>query len=268
MADDLTWYGPVAATVVVLAIAAAVAWLFVAGKNAAARDRSRTMAELRKMSERLFADLWSDETHRRLAALFVAQKMTRGDAEGLARVLIAFVRHRLAIDRGTDAAGFEDVRSALIILGSVEVRSAARRGRQIIDLSGVHFRAAPLSGIDFHGLRLARCDFSGCQLSRANFAGCELASASFAGANLREANLQKADISNADMSNADLSRARLTGAKTASTNFGGSILIGTIGLDQEQLDAAFGDAGTALPEDLRIAAMRSRRPLQMEVSVR
>ena len=91
------------------AIAALVFWL---------RERSDAGAKARVLGYRdtyepLFADLWSDEMHRRLTALVVAQRMarSRSAARGLGDVLISFIRRRLAA-AGSDAS-YEDVRLML-----------------------------------------------------------------------------------------------------------------------------------------------------------
>ena len=85
---------------------AIVVGVFVAGAGAAAlifwlrerADAQKRVTEYRDIYEPLFADLWSNEMHKRLAALFVAQRVarTRSAAKGLASVLISFIRRRLA----------------------------------------------------------------------------------------------------------------------------------------------------------------------------
>lgn len=232
--------------------------VFVAGAAVAAlvfvlRERMSGQGRVlayRDAFEPLFADLWSDEMHRRLAALFVAQRMTR--SKGLANVLISFVRRRLASDTQDS---FDDVRLALTILS----QRAVRQGEKL-DLSGIDFKGAPLAGIDLSGFRLARCGFDRCRLAGARLADADLGGASLVGADLNGADLRRADFSEADLSEADLTAARINAANFTNTNIGGTILTGALGLTQEQLDQAFGDSGTAVPERMRFVPSRAQRP--------
>ena len=48
-------------------------------------------------------------------------------------------------------------------------------------------------------------------------------------------------------------------ANFTSTNIGGTILSEADGLSQEQLDQAFGDSGTAVPERMRFVPGRASR---------
>jgi len=238
------------------ALAALVVWLW---------DRRGTSATARVLGYRdtyepLFADLWSDEMHRRLAALVVAQRVarSRSAARGLADVLISFIRRRLAAAEETDPS-FEDVRLALTILGSRAVRQAQAESRQNIDLSGIHFRAARLSGVDLSGFRLAQSNLDGCLLPGATLARADLSGASLRGADLHGADLRGADFSEADLSGVDFTNARVRGANLTNANVGGAILTDADGLEQEQLDQAFGDTDTAVPERLRFAPGRPQR---------
>lgn len=212
-------------------------------------SQSRVLAD-RDTFEPLFADLWSDEMHRRLAALFVAQRMA--GAKGLANVLISFLRRRLASDAPDS---FDDVRLALSILSSRAVRQGER-----LDLSGIDFRGAPLAGADLSGFRLAQCVFDRCRLAGAKLADADLGGASLVGADLNGADLRRADFSESDLSEADFTAARINAANFTNANIGGTILAGALGLTQEQLDQAFGDSGTAVPERMRFVPSRAQRP--------
>ena len=238
-----------------VAIAALVFWL---------RERSDAGAKARVLGYRdtyepLFADLWSDEMHRRLTALVVAQRMarSRSAARGLADVLISFIRRRLAAAGSGES--FEDVRLALTILGTRAVRSAQGESRQTIDLSGINFRGARLSGVNLREFRLAQCNFDECLLAGAKLAHADLTGASLCGVVLHGADLRDSDLSEGDLSGADLTGARIGGANFTNVNVGGAILTDVLGLTQEQLDQAFGDTDTAVPERLRFTPGRPQR---------
>jgi uncharacterized protein YjbI with pentapeptide repeats len=171
---------------------------------------------------------------------------------GLADVLISFLRRRLA---GEAKDGFDDVRLALSILSSRAVRRGGR-----LDLSGIDFQGAALAGIDLSGFRLAQCVFDRCRLAGAKLADADLGGASLVGADLNGADLRRADFSESDLSDADFTAARIGSANFTNANIGGTILAGAIGLTQEQLDQAFGDSGTAVPERMRFVPSRAQRP--------
>jgi ABC-type cobalt transport system substrate-binding protein len=227
-----------------------------------ARERwSRTaqaqVSEFRDTYEPLFADLWSDEMHRRLAALFVAQRIakSKSGARGLGNVLISFVRKRLSEERDS----YDDVRLALTVLSSGPVRQAQGESGQSLDLGGIDFRGANLSGVNLSGFRLAQCVLDRCRLAGARLSNCDLSGASLTGADLARADLRRADFSEADLSDADFTRAKVGLANFTSANIGGAILSEADGLSQEQLDQAFGDSGTAVPERMRFTPGRSQR---------
>lgn len=246
------------ALVVAAIVAVAAIWGLSRSSGAAARRR---IGEYREAYGPVFADLWSDDMAKRLTALVVVQRIARsaGASLGVADVLLAFIRYRLSAPAAGVSAGFDDVTLALTILASRAVRSSRARKGQVLDLSGVNFRGAALYGANLRGFRLVRCDFTGCQLINANFAEADLAGSVFAGANLRHADLSRADLSDANLSGADLTAAQLRATKLLSANIAGTILIGTTGLEQEQLDGAFGDAGTAVPERFRFVPVKSQR---------
>jgi len=245
----------VAAAVFVLGAAIAVGAMLLLRKK---DDNQGRVLAYRDTYEPLFADLWSDEMHRRLAALFVAQRtaQTVADARGLGAVLISFVRRRLAAENG---APYEDVRLALTILASAPVRRAQTEGGQTVDLSGIDFRGAVLSGVNLAGFRLAQCVFDRCRLAGAKLTGADLSGASMMGADLHRADLRRADLSEADVTDADFTAASVGSAVFTNTNISGAILSEAGGLLQEQLDVAFGDSGTAVPARLRFVPGRSQR---------
>jgi hypothetical protein len=77
--------------------------------------------------------------------------------------------------------------------------------------------------------------------------GRDLIASSFAAADLRAATLRGAYLLGADLRGADLRRADLLGADLRAADLSSANLTGAIFLTQPQLDAARGDAATALP---------------------
>ncbi len=247
----------VVAAVFVLGAAIAVAAMWLRERMG---GQQRVLA-WRDTYEPLFADLWSNEMHRRLAALFVAQRSaaSRGGAAGLASVLVSFIRRRLSVEVAP-GENQEDVRLALSVLSSRAVRQAQAQSGQALDLSGIDFRGAALSGLDLSGFRLAQCNFDRCRLAGTRLAGADLSGASLIGADLSGADLRRVDFSEAELTDADFSGARVGAANFTNANIGGAILAEAAGLSQEQLDQAYGDGGTAVPERMRFVPGRSQRP--------
>jgi uncharacterized protein YjbI with pentapeptide repeats len=240
-------------------------------KGSAERRRQEHLTNLRTMLEPALAGLWSTEMEKRMTALVLTQRLARlrSEAAGIAHILIAFIRHRLSIpaDPKSDD-GFEDVKLALAILGTRPVRAAQAETQQGIDLSGVNFRGLSLHGIDFVEFRLAGCIFDRCQMGAARLVRTDLSGASMVGADLTGANLTGANLSGADLTGADFTEAQLRNARLNSSNISGAVLVGTIGLEQDQLDEALGDSDTAVPEHFRFVPVRSQRPKQVEPPVR
>jgi uncharacterized protein YjbI with pentapeptide repeats len=107
------------------------------------------------------------------------------------------------------------------------------------NLSKAYLIEADLTGADLHGANL-----SGAFLRGANLSGAELSKAVLTEADLHEAKLTKVDLNEAKLTKVDLNEADLSGADLSSVR----------GLSQEQLNSAFTDEYTKLPEYLQQGA--------------
>jgi uncharacterized protein YjbI with pentapeptide repeats len=85
----------------------------------------------------------------------------------------------------------------------------------------------------------------------AEYGGADLVGANLTGADLRGANLRGAYLISADLREADARTADFTGADLRAADLRGANLAGALFLVQAQLDAADGDARTALSPPLR-----------------
>jgi dsDNA-binding SOS-regulon protein len=137
-------------------------------------------------------------------------------------------------------------------------------------LNGVNLVAANLSRADLDAVRLGSANLFGADLnysnlscanlSRANLSNANLYLADLSGANLSCANLTEAELYFANLVGANLNFANLSGAKLYDANLDGADLSGAIligaylegaaGLTREQIESAWIDERTALPEDL------------------
>ena len=156
-----------------------------------------------------------------------------------------------------------------------EVREKLRLSLMGTDLRGATLRGAHLERAVLRGVHLGRADLAGAHLERAGLAGAHfdravltdahlegafLRGAHLEGAVLDGAHLEGAVLIEAHLEGAVLIKAHLEGAVLIKAKFEGAILSGahleraglthTEGLTQEQLDSAFGDTATVLPEGL------------------
>jgi uncharacterized protein YjbI with pentapeptide repeats len=90
-------------------------------------------------------------------------------------------------------------------------------------------------------------------LYESNLIGVDKLFISLRGANLVEADLSGADLSGAILSGADLIKANLSGA-----HLDGADLSSAKNLTEEQLDVAYGDERTQLPDHLQHLVPRSK----------
>ncbi|HTE19947.1 MAG TPA: pentapeptide repeat-containing protein [Armatimonadota bacterium] len=116
-------------------------------------------------------------------------------------------------------------------------------------LAGASLREADLQEADLRAALLADVDLSAANLRMATLADADLSGARLGGASLRGTDLQGAILHRADLTGADLYGARLQGAD----------LTEAVGLTREQIDPAFVDRQTRLPDYLQVRRRRSRR---------
>jgi uncharacterized protein YjbI with pentapeptide repeats len=100
---------------------------------------------------------------------------------------------------------------------------------------------------------LLRANLKEAYLQEAKLQGAELEGANLIDANLIDANLIDANLQGANLQGANLQRANLQRA-----NLQGADLVGAINLAQAQIEDAFGDKDTKLPEDLQRPAEWSK----------
>ena len=119
------------------------------------------------------------------------------------------------------------------ILAGADLRGADLQGA---DLKGANLQEAQLQGANLQGAHLQGADLQGANLEKAQLQG-----ASLQGANLQEANFEGADLRDTFFWQANLQGAQLQGVD----------LSGAIGLLPQQIESAFIDEKTRLPDYLR-----------------
>lgn len=119
------------------------------------------------------------------------------------------------------------------------------RGNYSISLNHIIFTGAELTGANFDEASLRNADFTSANLSDAS-----LRHSALIGVHFNEVNLSGADLSYADLSGADF-----TGAIVESTNLRCAILAESIGLTLEQIQSAYINDSTQLPDYLLSASL-------------
>jgi len=151
------------------------------------------------------------------------------------------------------------------------VDSAGREGEAIV-VERANLRGADLEAADLTGVSLIQANFTEAKMTeivlrKANLTGAVFAKANLTGANLAVARLRRAnlvgarldravlrgaDLSGAKFKGASLLRTDLSSANLAKADLSGANLSATIGLIQEQVDRAYLDSKTALPNGLKV----------------
>jgi uncharacterized protein YjbI with pentapeptide repeats len=162
-----------------------------------------------------------------------------------------------------------------IRLSGANLSGAVLSGSNLVGarLDRANLVGARLEGANLSPARLYGANLSGARLPEADLSHAGLQEVNLSGAVLIGANLSGAMLERADLSGAMLAMANLTGAELHGANLSGALLVGAdfywrqarpggpgprpmegadaVGLTQEQLDSAHGDAKTRLPEGLR-----------------
>jgi uncharacterized protein YjbI with pentapeptide repeats len=112
-------------------------------------------------------------------------------------------------------------------------------------LRGAYFSGAHLEGITFHDAQLRGAKFDNAQLGGTRFHRAQLVGATF-----MLAHLEGATFNRAQLRGAFFFKAQLEGTDFAEAEIKDTTFRETGGLTQPQIDVAFGDADTVLPEKL------------------
>lgn len=136
-----------------------------------------------------------------------------------------------------------DVQAALTVIGRRNVEHELMATTAVtspVNLKGADIRGAALREAHLERASLFEAHLEGSVPWRAHLEGADLSLAYLERANLFEAHLEGADLTLTHLDGAFLRRAHLEGADLSKS----------IGLEQAQIDAAYGDAGTKLPDGL------------------
>ena len=144
------------------------------------------------------------------------------------------------------------------VLVMANLSGAWLKGATLSDalLNGTTLSDAHLAEANLSRAMLYKVDLSGAWLEGANLSAAQLGSAYLSGVQLKGvdlsgAQLDGATLSGARLAGANLSGAHLDGANLSAAWLSGADLRGILGLTEEQLKMAYGDADTRLPDGLQ-----------------
>lgn len=123
---------------------------------------------------------------------------------------------------------------------------------------------ADLSGADLRRVSLVAANLAGADLSGADLSGANLVATNLSGAELDGTRLTATHLTAANLAGADLRGAELTEATLRGVNLSGADMRGAVGLTQDQLDDACGDAATRLPEGLTVPECGSQAAISTD----
>lgn len=137
---------------------------------------------------------------------------------------------------------------------SEDARPPVRLGRARLD--GIALSNSDLTGIGLSNTYLSRANFYYANMPQSNLhytvmRQANLNRVSFKCANLSWSDLQLANLSRSDLSYADLSHSDLRGASLYLATLNNTNLEGARNLTQEQVEQAYGNGETTLPDDLK-----------------
>ena len=215
----------------------------------------------------------------RLGGIYALERIARDserDHWAVMEVLTAFVREqRPALDSTSGEKERKeslperkpppDIQAILTVigrrtrtLGNGETQTLDLRDANLQDanLANAQLQGALLAGAQLQDVNLANAQLQGALLMGAQLQGAFLVDARLQGANLANARLQGAFLVGAQLQSACLMGAQLQDANLRNAQLQGADLTAVINLTQDQLNMAYTNENTILPEGMQ----QSRRP--------
>ncbi|MEB3182411.1 MAG: pentapeptide repeat-containing protein [Nostocaceae cyanobacterium] len=233
----------------------------------------------------------------RLGAIYTLEQIAVDSPQDhwtIMEILAAFVRHnaplQVNVSKGIHPKKQQapklrtDIQVALTVLGRRNYQQdPANKYLDLsnIDISGAVLNKAYLQGANLKNANLQAVDFSDANLQNACLEAANLEKAKLAVANLQQTQMKSANLPNASLFLANLSLANLdsanlqavefTGANLQATNLNGANLQGAKifvvkNLEAEQIEKAYGDNTTKLPENIKPPAHWQRNLPSSKVS--
>ena len=185
----------------------------------------------------------------RLGGIYALERIAKDSERDhwiVMEVLIMYIRERTSTENDLNRPT-SDVQAALWVLGRRVYTRDVVKSFTVIYLSRAYLKGANLFRAHFEGAWMPNINLEDSKLQEIYLERANLSNAQLQGANLSNAQLQGANLSNAQLQGANLSNASLEGASLVGTHLEGIDLTNTKGLEQKQIESAFGSLSTKLP---------------------
>jgi uncharacterized protein YjbI with pentapeptide repeats len=202
----------------------------------------------------------SDPTRKRILLLFLYDSAlidNRNPILTLARANLSSVdltKVRLKDANLTEA----DLSRANLTAANLIAANLIAANLSAANVTGAYLREASLRAVDLTDAKLSGADLLAADLTEAKLSGACLSRANLSEAHLSAAHLIAADLTDANLSGAYLIAADLTDANLSGANLLAADLRRAKNLTQEQINLAYGDERTKLPDHLQRPAHWSK----------
>jgi hypothetical protein len=230
--------------------------------------------------------LGNDKMETRLGAIYTLERIAQDsppDYWTIMEILAAFIRQNAPLQAPLSKARTpkkeqstqpstpirSDIQAALTVLGrrnyqqdpanqyldlsNIDIRGAILKNAH---LQGANLKNANLQAVDFSDANLQSANLEAANLEKAKLAVANLQATQLKGANLQEASLFLANLQQANLDDSNLQEAEFTGANLQETTLNGAQLQGAKifvvkNLEAQQIEKAYGDSTTKLPENMK-----------------
>ena len=247
-------------------------------RNAQEELRLTREGQITERFTRAIDQLGTNSLEIRLGGIYALERIAKDSPERdystVIEVLAAYVRENAPapeVDPASEPAlnalsPPTDIQAILDVFRRLEgdrVQRQPEKLRAPLDLQIIDLRGANLRGANLTGAHLERAVFRDAHLQGAKFYVAHLEGADLIGAHLEEAkldvvHLEGAYLTGSHLEGASLMYAHLEGADLISAHLEGAFLRVVTGLTQEQINVAYGDDKTDLPEGLERPAHWSK----------
>jgi hypothetical protein len=221
-----------------------------ANENAKAALKNAKIAEDKQITER-FAKavemLGSCKIEVRLGGIYTLERIAQESREErwtIMEVLTAFVRENAPVKKYKEAEEGNIPELRTDIQAALTVIKRRNCENEEVD-QRISFRNIDIRGANLSNAKLQYVWFSSSNLQNVSFYQAKLQ-----GLVLCETNLQEADFSRSDLQRAYFSKTDLRGANFRETRLQGANLHKAINLTYQQIELAFGDENTKLPDGM------------------
>ncbi len=184
----------------------------------------------------------------RLGGIYALERIaidSEKDHWTIMEIITTYIRDKTRAPTNSEKPS-SDIQAALWVLGR-RMYTRETKAYTVLYLSGANLKGANLFRAHFEKAWMRNTNLEKAQLQEIHLEEANLERSYLVKADLTEANLKRANLSNAHLEGANLSAVNLQGANLTGTHLEGVDLSKTLGLTQDQIESAYGDVNTILP---------------------